>query len=363
MVIVQGPIPLLFGRGLPLIFSPPSTHTWVRTLSRKRVLVEWNGSGMLLDLIGDRCAYISLSGRQRPEERQIIPGVQRRLFTPAREERKRSEELKELKAIMSRQHSSILPGEEAFADFKKQCLSTENWINKYDSDGMQVWIEVQKNSVPKVHKIKCKMAIKDVSAATMYDVIHDGEYRKRWDPNVLESFDIARLSDNADVGYYSWICPKPIKNRDVVTLRSWQVTDDEYTIINFSVKHPKHPPHSHLVRAVSILTGYLIKPTGPNSCTFIYLSQADPKGSLPKWVVNKASQVLAPRVMMSVHKAGQNYPAWKQQNSPNLKPWLHPEQSTLATMDPAELSIQRADSLENVDELTKLDVMDSENSS
>lgn len=80
------------------------------------------------------------------------------------------------------------------------------------------------------------------------------------------------------------------------------------------------------MRAVSLLTGYLLKPTGPNSCTFTYLSQADPRGinrfapiillhwktlicccfitfynlnllgSLPKWVVNKASQVLAPKV-------------------------------------------------------------------
>lgn len=47
------------------------------------------------------------------------------------------------------------------------------------------------------------MAIKDVSAETMYDVIQDGQYRKKWDPAMLESFDIARLSDHADVGYYS----------------------------------------------------------------------------------------------------------------------------------------------------------------
>uniref|UniRef100_A0A8C7ZCV6 START domain-containing protein 10 n=1 Tax=Oryzias sinensis TaxID=183150 RepID=A0A8C7ZCV6_9TELE len=210
---------------------------------------------------------------------------------------------------------------------------------------------------------QCKMTIKDVSAATMYDVIHDGEYRKTWDPNMLDSFDIARLSDNADVGYYSWNCPKPLKNRDVVTLRSWQVKDDEYIIINFSVKHPKYPAQSNLVRAVSMLTGYYIKNTGPNSCTFIYLSQADPKGSLPKWVVNKASQVLAPRVLKSVHKAGQMYAEWKQQNKPNQKPWLHPDQSSLPTMNPAELSIQRADSLENVDETFKKDAQENEDSS
>lgn len=47
------------------------------------------------------------------------------------------------------------------------------------------------------------MTIKDVSAATMYDVLHDGQYRKEWDPAMRDSFDIARLSANADVGYYS----------------------------------------------------------------------------------------------------------------------------------------------------------------
>ncbi|TMS17813.1 START domain-containing protein 10 [Larimichthys crocea] len=198
--------------------------------------------------------------------------------------------------------SSILPDEALFADFRKQCLATDNWINKYDHNGMQVWVEVPASKKHKIHKIKCKMTIKDVSAATMYDVLHDSQYRKEWDPAMLESYDIARLSPNADVGYYSWLCPKPIKNRDVVSLRSWQVMDDEYIIINFSVKHP---------------------------------------------------------VMKSVHKAGQNYPAWKQQNSPDQKPWLYPEQNTLPMMDAAELSIQRADSLENVDESSKGDSDDS----
>lgn len=67
--------------------------------------------------------------------------------------------------------------------------------------------------------------------------------------------------------------------------------------------------------------------------------------------------------MKNVLKAGQNYPEWKRQNSPDQKAWLHPEQSTLPMMDPAELSIQRAASLENVDESSKMDAQDSEDSS
>ncbi|XP_068596367.1 START domain containing 14 [Brachionichthys hirsutus] len=262
--------------------------------------------------------------------------------------------------------ATILPDDCVFSDFKQQCLSTENWSKKYDSRGMQVWAEVPSkkgNHGNQVHKIKCRMTIEDVPAATMYDVIQDGQYRREWDRNMLESYDIARLSDTADVGYYAWKCPSPIKNRDVVTLRSWQKTDEEYIIVNFSVKHSKHPPKTDLVRAVSILTGYYVKSTGPNACIFTYLSQADPKGSIPKPVVNAFSRIVAPKVLKCVHAAGQSYPAWKRDNSPDHKPWLYPPQSTLPTMDPAELSIQRADSLENVDEDNDKDANDDEDSS
>uniref|UniRef100_A0A671MKJ4 START domain-containing protein 10 n=1 Tax=Sinocyclocheilus anshuiensis TaxID=1608454 RepID=A0A671MKJ4_9TELE len=143
---------------------------------------------------------------------------------------------------------------------------------------------------------QCRMLCKDIPAETMYDVLHDIEYRRKWDANVIETFDIGKLTVNADVGYYSWKCPKPLKNRDVITLRSWLPMGNDYIIMNYSVKHAKYPPKKDLVRAVSIQTGYLIQHTGPISCTLTYLAQVDPRGSLPKWVVNKSSQFLAPKV-------------------------------------------------------------------
>lgn len=57
------------------------------------------------------------------------------------------------------------------------------------------------------------MAIRDVSAATMYDVLHDNRYRRDWDPNMEDSYDIARLSANADVGYYSCECTRTVRVR------------------------------------------------------------------------------------------------------------------------------------------------------
>jgi len=43
----------------------------------------------------------------------------------------------------------------------------------------------------------------DVSADTFFDTILDGGYRRTWDENVIEDYDICRLDDNNDVGYYS----------------------------------------------------------------------------------------------------------------------------------------------------------------
>lgn len=55
---------------------------------------------------------------------------------------------------------SILPDEATFAEFKKQCLSTDNWANKYDKYGMKVWVESppadKGNNVARVHKIKVR---------------------------------------------------------------------------------------------------------------------------------------------------------------------------------------------------------------
>lgn len=52
-----------------------------------------------------------------------------------------------------------------------------------------------------------RISCKDVPAETLYDVLHDTRYRKKWDSNMIETYDIGRLTVNADVGYYS--CEQP----------------------------------------------------------------------------------------------------------------------------------------------------------
>ncbi|XP_030055841.1 START domain-containing protein 10 [Microcaecilia unicolor] len=249
---------------------------------------------------------------------------------------------------MSRESVQI-PDDRDFQNFRTECNSVAGWNLTYNKSGIAVWIQILEEERA-LHKIKCRMECKDVPADILYDVLHDVEYRKKWDTNVIETFDIGKLTVNADIGYYAWKCPKPLKNRDVITLRSWLPMGADYIIMNYSVKHAKYPPRKDMVRAVSIQTGYLIQSTGVTNCTITYLAQVDPKGSLPKWVVNKSSQFLAPKAMKKMYKACVKYPEWKRKHNPQQKPWLYPEQSTLPSISLAELSIQHADSLENIDE-------------
>ncbi|XP_072900442.1 START domain-containing protein 10 [Hemitrygon akajei] len=242
-----------------------------------------------------------------------------------------------------------VPDDVDFTSFREECNSDKGWCLKYKRSGITVWVQMTEEEKA-LHKIKCRMQCKELSAETLYDVLHDAEYRRKWDENMIETFDIGRLTANADVGYYAWRCPKPLKNRDVVTLRSWIPIGTDYIIMNYSVKHPNYPPKKERVRAVSIQTGYLVETNGANSCTLTYLAEVDPKGSLPKWVINNSWHLLAPKAMKKIYKACLKYPEWKEKHNPSFKPWVHPEQSNLPTIALSDLSIQHSDSLENIDE-------------
>jgi hypothetical protein len=170
---------------------------------------------------------------------------------------------------------------------------------------------------------------KDVSAGTAFDVLMDQDYRPNWDDASIKDFDICKLDGYNDIGYYAMKCPAPLKNRDYVNQRSWRVTPGKhYIVFNHSVTHERHPPLKNFVRAVSFVTGFLVRPAGDGS-SLSYVTQSDPKGVIPKWIINFALYKVAPRLMERVHIACVQYNDWKASNNPGLKPWLHPEQNLL----------------------------------
>uniref|UniRef100_A0A3B3D0K0 START domain-containing protein 10 n=1 Tax=Oryzias melastigma TaxID=30732 RepID=A0A3B3D0K0_ORYME len=261
--------------------------------------------------------------------------------------------------------SVAIPDDAAFAKFKAECLCDDGWSLTYNRGGITVRTQVLEEG-KSVHRIKCRMVCEDVSAETMYDVLHDTEYRWRWDSNVIDTFDIGKLTVNADVGYYSWKCPRPLRYRDVVTLRSWLPMGNDYIIMNYSVKHSKYPPRKDMVRAISIQTGYMIQSQGPNRCILVYLAQVDPRdfhafASIHFYLLNFL--MITPHICWCLSKfTFLKYSDWKKKHNPNFKPWLFPEQNTLPSIPLSELSIQRAESLEKIDESDVIEQLEKEDS-
>lgn len=42
-----------------------------------------------------------------------------------------------------------------------------------------------------------------MSAGTAFDTLLDGEYRRMWDENVIEDYELCALDGTNDIGYYS----------------------------------------------------------------------------------------------------------------------------------------------------------------
>lgn len=218
-----------------------------------------------------------------------------------------------------------------FERLKSLAVKHDGWKVEYKKKDTTVWTKTTPQSEFKI--IKLNTVYKDVSPALLFDVLMDPLYRKKWDVYMLDSYDIGTLNPNNDVGYYAVRSPPPFRNRDFVLQRSWLQTEKESLIINHSVFHESVPPKKGFVRAVSYLTGLVILPDGSSGCKLTYVTQCDPKGSLPACFVNKLTQIFAPNMAKKLRKACLEYTEWKKAHQPGYKPWLHPEQISLPRLD------------------------------
>ncbi|XP_076362899.1 START domain-containing protein 10-like [Tachypleus tridentatus] len=215
-------------------------------------------------------------------------------------------------------------------DFEKLITlidENEGWKMVYRKNSTTVWTKSTQQTSFKM--IKIKAVFKDILPSLLYDVVMDPAYRKTWDIYMLDSYDIGCLNPNNDIGYYAVRFPAPLKNRDFVLQRSWLDTGKEYLLFNHSVFHKLLPIKKGFIRGISFLTGFVIRPVNGKGCELNYVTQCDPSGSLPVWVINKFTQICAPKLVKKLQKASVGYISWKQKNNPNHKPWINPEQMSL----------------------------------
>uniref|UniRef100_A0A7S1W7X9 START domain-containing protein n=1 Tax=Neobodo designis TaxID=312471 RepID=A0A7S1W7X9_NEODS len=219
-----------------------------------------------------------------------------------------------------------------FKEFKTYIENNEGWTEKLRKPWITVWIKAAAADGPGagLNLVKMHCTFPNVEPSTMYDALHDPAFRKSWDDKMKEGYNIVKLDERNDIGYYCAKFPFPMSDRDFLNQRFWMEFDNgEYIIMNRSVRHSSCPEKKDIVRGVSIITGYYLRPLEGGGTELLYITHSDIKGSIPHMVLNSATQRMCPGAMERLAETSSNYEEWAKKNHPpGFKPtWRTPKVS------------------------------------
>eukprot|EP00760_Papus_ankaliazontas_P020488 PhM_4_TR18442/c5_g1_i2/m.72874 len=215
-----------------------------------------------------------------------------------------------------------------FRHIRDICRSMDGWTEKFKDHDITVWTHPPDPSTgTKLNMIKLLIEYPDVDPTTLYNCLHDPDYRKVWDQNMVKGYNICVLDAHNDIGYYGAKLPTPLANRDFCNMRSWIELGPKqgFIIRNHSVPHPQCPEQKGYVRGRSICAGYYMFPREGGGTRMYWLAQSDPGGFLPHWAVNIATMKTIPAMMRKLGETVRAYPQWLQKNRPGfVAPWRTP---------------------------------------
>ncbi|CAB1114578.1 unnamed protein product [Ectocarpus sp. CCAP 1310/34] len=133
----------------------------------------------------------------------------------------------------------------------------------------------------------------DVPAEAVAELMESSERVKEYNKWFLEGRDLELLDENTKVVWASSPSPLPfVKPRDFVTVVNVRrLEDGSIVVVNRGYRHPEAPPSTEYVRGEVILAANVIRPDPKdrNRTQFTLLTQVDPGGIAPAWIVNKIS--------------------------------------------------------------------------
>jgi hypothetical protein len=206
-----------------------------------------------------------------------------------------------------------------FRHFRDFVTNNDGWKEKFASDTVKVWTKKSAADMPGagLNLVKVNASFPKVEPETMYNALHDAQFRKSWDEKMKEGFNIVNLDTRNDIGYYCAKFPFPMSDRDFLNQRFWMEFDNgEFIIMNRSVRHSSCPEKKDIVRGVSIITGYYLRPLKGGGTELLYITHSDIKGSIPHMILNSGTQRMCPGAMEKLAETSSNYVEWAKKNHP-----------------------------------------------
>jgi hypothetical protein len=160
------------------------------------------------------------------------------------------------------------------------------------------WEEVHRDDMVTVYRKEVEgsdiLALKgtgtlDAPMSKLWSVVMDAEHRSEWMEQVKEVEVVRQISPTDRIVYFHLSPPWPIQDRDLVVEEKFEVDRAAHKItMRFkSVEDASHPVRSDRVRAELYSGSFeLASVDGGKRTEMTAESHADPKGSIPKFIVN-----------------------------------------------------------------------------
>ncbi len=132
-------------------------------------------------------------------------------------------------------------------------------------------------------------AVIEDSMARIAGVLEAVEREKEWMADVGESYNLEVASESDRWEYNRTETPWPLQDRDFVVHTLISLKKDPLPVLTIqmnSAENPKKPKVKGVVRGDLLDSSFVLKFIEPKKTAFSCEIHADPKGGIPKWVVN-----------------------------------------------------------------------------
>lgn len=166
--------------------------------------------------------------------------------------------------------------------------STENkksneWETKINELNYQVLVRESDISDIKEIKVvhKFKGNFKKLMAA-----LNDIETNKKLFNSCTEARLLKQIDVHSSYQYFYFKMPLTISDRDIISKVTIKNTDSTYSLVSSSVDSKMIAFKSKVIRITQANTSWQFKKTRSGDIHMEYYASADPKGKIPKWLVN-----------------------------------------------------------------------------
>jgi len=166
-------------------------------------------------------------------------------------------------------------------------LDDQDWEKIGEDDGITTW----RKEIPGNPVVAFKgRGMIDAPITKVASALDDPNRQKEWMSDMAEVYNVEVISETERVEYDHASVPWPFHDRDFVVRSKVEVIpakEPTFMIRSWSVEHPKVPVKDGLVRGEIYDTYFKLVSKEGNTKTELTLEIfADPKGAIPKWLVN-----------------------------------------------------------------------------